>query len=55
MIYSIWFISLDPEQTLENIIICRVFSHEEQMGMLIKYNICIFIYNKITTIYIYIQ
>jgi RecA/RadA recombinase len=23
---------LDPEQTLDNIIICRVFSHEEQMG-----------------------
>lgn len=23
---------LDPEQTLDNIIICRVFTHEEQMG-----------------------
>jgi RecA/RadA recombinase len=28
---------LDPEQTLDNIIICRVFSHEEQMG---KLNMC---------------
>ena len=24
---------LDVEQTLDNIIVCRVFSHEEQMGM----------------------
>ena len=29
---------LDAEQTLENIIICRVFSHEEQMGE--SNNIC---------------
>ena len=28
---------LDAEQTLDNIIICRVYTHEEQMGMLVKY------------------
>lgn len=25
-------ITIDVEQTLDNIIVCRVFSHEEQMG-----------------------
>ena len=28
---------LDAEQTLDNIIICRVYTHEEQMGMLVQY------------------
>lgn len=30
---------LDPEQTLDNIIICRVFSHEEQMGINIDFDL----------------
>jgi RecA/RadA recombinase len=36
---------LDVEQTLENIIVCRVFSHEEQMGKFC-YNIKQILYDK---------
>jgi meiotic recombination protein DMC1 len=31
---------LDSEQTLDNIIVCRVFSHEEQMGAYTSRRIC---------------
>lgn len=31
---------LDVEKTLDNIIICRVFSHEEQMGNLLNVKMC---------------
>lgn len=33
ILYSIKdMLLLDAEQTLDNIIVCRVFTHEEQMG-----------------------